>query len=173
MVKGFNFNKVLTKLKLFNVHQSSQAKKAKLAENLKISDQVSKLSPVLHHKIPLRSRIDDEESEDSEKEDDCRSQTNLFGLNFLMWFLVGIEGKNPMDEEEEDWGGKIEFGYQGKSFPTDMEDYFLLFEDRCSQSHTCAGRVMGIQSHVRAQLLKPPDPRYCGFGGEIWGSPHQ
>ena len=157
----------------FGEPQSSQAKKAKLAENLKISDQVSKVSPVLHHKIPLRSRIDDEESEDSEKEDDSRSQTNLFGLNFLMWSEVGIQGKNPMDEEEEDWGGKIEFGYQGKSFPTDMEDYFLLFEDRCSQSHTCAGRVMGIQSHVRDQLLKPPDPRYCGFGGEIWGCPHQ
>ena len=72
--------------------QFSQPKKAKLSESLKLSDQVSNVSPVLHHKIPLRSRDDDEESEDSEKK-----ETNLFGLNFLMWFEVGIEGK---DHEE-------------------------------------------------------------------------
>jgi hypothetical protein len=65
--------------------------------------------------MPLMSRIDDdEESEDSEKENDCCAQTNFFGVNFLMWFEVGIEGKNPMDEEEEDRGGKVEFWYQGK-----------------------------------------------------------
>jgi hypothetical protein len=136
--------------------QFSKAKKAKLSENLKTSDQVSNVSPILHHKLPFRSRNDDEDSDDSGKEDDSRAQTNLYGVNFLMWFEVGIEGKDSMDLEEEDWG-KIEFGYQGKSFPTDMEDYFLLFEDRCSQSHTCAGRVMGIQDHVREQLLKPAD----------------
>ena len=35
--------------------------------------------------------------------------TNLFGINYVMWFEVGIEGKDPMDQEEEDWGGTIEF----------------------------------------------------------------
>jgi hypothetical protein len=27
-----------------------------------------------------------------------------------------------------------------------------LFEDKCSQTHTCAGRIMGIQSHVRDNI---------------------
>ena len=85
------------------------------------------MSPILHHKIPVRSRNDDQ---DSEKNDDGRAQTNLFDVNFLMWFEVGIEGKDPMDQEEEDWGGKLEFGFQERTFPTDIVDYFLLFEDR-------------------------------------------
>ena len=61
-------------------------------------------------------------------------------LIFLMWFAVGIEGKNPMDEEEED----------------------------------CAGRVMGIQSHVRDQLLKQPDydPRDIVALLEKYGDAH-
>ena len=80
---------------------------------------------------------------------------------FFKWFELGIEGKDPMDQDEEDWGGKIEFGFYEKTFPTDLEDYFLLFENKCSQIHTCAGRVMGIQSHVRERVIKPPsyDPR--------------
>ena len=79
----------------------------------------------------------------------------------MMWFEIVIEGKDPMDQEEDDWGDKLEFGIQEKIFLTDKEDYFLLFEDSCSQSHTCAGRVMGIQAHVRDKVLKPPsyDPR--------------
>ena len=99
---------------------------------------------------------------------------DLFGVNFLVWFEVGIEGKDPMDKEEEDWGGKIEFGYHGKSFSTDMEDYFLLFEDKCSQSHMCAGRIMGIQSHVRDKVLRPPDydPRDIVALVEKYGDAH-
>ena len=56
-------------------------------------------------------------------------------LFYLTYFLV--------DQEEEDLGGKIEFGFSDASFSKDIEDYFLLFEDECSQSHICAGRVMG------------------------------
>ena len=139
----------------------SQPKKAKMSENFKLSDLVPHESPILQHKKPFKPSNENDSSEDSDEVDKCRAQTNLFGMNFLMWFEVGIEGKDPMDQEEEDWGGRVEFGYHEKSFPTDMEDYFLLFEDRCSQSHTCAGRIMGIQSHVRDKVLKPPsyDPR--------------
>ena len=98
-----------------------------------MSDQVSNVSPVLQHKIPVKSSNDDESddnSDDTDEKDECREKTNLFGVNFLMSFEVGIEGKDPMDQDEEDWGGKIEFGFHQKTFPTDMEDYFLLFEDK-------------------------------------------
>jgi hypothetical protein len=153
--------------------QFSQPKKAKLSENLNLRDQVPNVSPVLHHKTPVRSSKDDD-SEDSDEEDECRDQTNLFGVNFIMWFEVGIEGKDPMDQEEEDWGGRVEFGYQEKGFPTEMEDYFLLFEDKCSQSHTCAGRIMGIQSYFRDKVLKPPsyDPRDIVALVEKYGDAH-
>ena len=132
------------------------------------------MSPILHHKKPFKPSNENDSSEDSEEVDECRAQTNLFGMNFLMWFEVGIEGKDPMDQEEEDWGGKIEFGFQEKTFPADIEDYFLLFEDRCSQSHTCAGRVMGIQSQVRDKVLKPPsyDPRDIVALVEKYGDAH-
>ena len=66
--------------------QFSKPKKAKLSENVKIGDQVPHVSPVLHHKIP-RSKTDD----DSDEKDEVRAQTNLFGVNFLMWFEVGID----------------------------------------------------------------------------------
>ena len=73
----------------------------------------------------------------------------------------GIEGKDSMDQEEEDWGGRVEFGFKDSSFPKEIEDYFLLFEDKCSQSHHCAGRVMGVLSHYRKEVIEPPsyDPR--------------
>ena len=74
-----------------------------------------------------------------------------------MWFEAGIEGKDPMDQEEEDWGGRVEFGFCDKNFPKELEDYFLLFEDKCDLSHACAGRVMGVASHFRDKVLKPPD----------------
>ena len=63
----------------------------------------------------------------------------------------------------------------GKVFPrTDMEDYFLLFEDKCSQLHTCAGRIMGIQSYFRDKVLKPPsyDPRDIVALVEKYGDAH-
>ena len=86
---------------------------------------------------------------------------NLFGVKYAMWFEFGIGGKDTMDEEEEDWGGRVEFGFSDKHFPKDIEDFFLLFEDKCELSHACAGRVMGVASYYRDKVLGPPkyDPR--------------
>ena len=36
-------------------------------------------------------------------------------------------GKDPMDQEEEDWGGTIGFGFKDKKFSQDIEDYFFPF----------------------------------------------
>ena len=55
-----------------------------------------------------------------------------------------------MDPNEEDWGGRIEFGFDDKRFPKKFEDYFLIFEDDCTtQSHACAGRVSGVLFNMR------------------------
>ena len=37
----------------------------------------------------------------------------------------------------------------------------MLFEDQCTQAHLCAGRVMGVLSHLRGKVIKAPsyDPR--------------
>ena len=59
-------------------------------------------------------------------------RSNFYGVNYIMWFDIGIEGKDSMNPDEEDWGGKIEFGYQDKNFSIEVEDYFLMFEYRCS-----------------------------------------
>jgi hypothetical protein len=58
-----------------------------------------------------------------------------------MGFEIRIEQKDPMDNDEDDWGGRLEFGFSENNFSKDVEDYFLLFKDQCTQSHTCAGRV--------------------------------
>ena len=59
-----------------------------------------------------------------------------------------------MDQTEDDWGGKIEFGFSDKTFCKDIEDYFLLFEDECSlQSHTCAARVARVLEHTPSDSL--------------------
>ena len=153
--------------------QFSQPKKAKLSADFEISDPFISSSPDLHHKLPSREHQfqDDENSEDS---DLSRVHTNLHGVNFVMWFEIGIEGKSPMDEEEEDWGGKLEFGFSDSSFPKDIEDYFLIFEDECTQSHACAGRVMGVLSHFRGKVLEPPsyDPRNIVDLIEKYGDAH-
>ena len=132
----------------------SQPKKAKLLADLNIVDENLSSSPELPHKLPSRKNNDSEVSEESENS--CE-KSNLYGINFIMWFDVGIEGKSSMDQEEEDWGGRLEFGFSDASFPKDVEDYFLMFEDECTQSHFCAGRVMGVLSHVRKKAVKPPD----------------
>ena len=88
--------------------------------------------------------------------------TNKFGVIFLMWFDLSIEGKSAMDPEEEDWGGRLEFGFNEKSFPKEIEDYFLLMEDECStHSNNCGGRVSSVVFNMRKSVLKPPsyDPR--------------
>ena len=51
------------------------------------------------------------ENQDSEE---VYVKSNLFGVKYIMWFEIGIEGKNPMDKEER--GGKIEFCFSNKSF---------------------------------------------------------
>ena len=94
----------------------------------------------------------------SENKDDCGVKTNMFGVNFIMWFEIGIEGKDPMDQEEDDWGGTIQFGFSDKTFDKDIEDYFAMFEDECSiQSHYCAGRVARVLDHARGMVIGPPD----------------
>ena len=43
--------------------------------------------------------------------------------------LVNIEGKSAMDSEEEDWGGKLGFGFSEKSFPKEILNitkYYVL-----------------------------------------------
>ena len=95
--------------------QSSKPKKAKLLDDLfAVDDNVLGLSPVLQHKLPARP-VSDQESEDVDEEK--KVHTNLFGVNFVMWFDVGIEGKSSMDQDEEDWGGRLEFGFSENNFP--------------------------------------------------------
>ena len=124
------------------------------------------------------------EDGDKDMSDDARSRenindigvkTNMFGLKYLVWFDIGIEGKDPMDQEEDDWGGRIEFGYSEKKFCTELEDYFQLFEDECSfQSHTCVGRVARVLDHVRDRVVGPPDydPRSIVALLEKYGDAH-
>ena len=76
-------------------------------------------------------------------------------MKYVVWFEVGIKGKDALDQEEEDWGGKIKFGFSDKNFSTEIEDYILLFEDKFDQSHACAGRVMGVAYHLRDKVIKP------------------
>ena len=139
-------------------------KKAKLSSDLKITgdpDQLS-TSPDLHHKVPAGSSQHLQNEVSTDDSGGGGVHTNMFGINFVMWFDISIEGKSSMDPQENDWGGRVEFGFSDKTFPKDFEDYFLMFEDDCStQSHTCAGRVMGVLFDKRDKVLKPPiyDPR--------------
>jgi hypothetical protein len=142
--------------------QFSKPKKGKLSDDFAIVDNDLSSSPVLHHKLTTRPMENqDSQSQDSEYSQVRGVKTNMCGVKFVMWFHVGIEGKDPMGQDEDDWGGKIEFGFSDKNFPKEVEDYFLLFEDKCDQAHACAGRVMSVASHVRDKVLEPPryDPR--------------
>ena len=138
-------------------------KKAKLAADLDSVDNILSSSPDLPHKQPRsRKQQDNDIVEDSEESgDSCGKDglehSNLFGVKFIMWFEIGIEGKDPMDKDEDDWGGRLEFGFSENIFSNDVEDYFVMFEDQCTQSHTCAGRVRGVLSHIRKKLIDPPD----------------
>ena len=131
-----------------------QNKKARLSQaSASSTDQIS-TSPDLHHK---QSKGPRQTQAVSAEDDGGQVHTNMFGVNYVMWFDVSIEGKDPMDPAEQDWGGRVEFGFADESFPKDVEDYFLLFEDECTtQSHSCAGRVMGVLFDMRDKVLKPP-----------------
>ena len=48
----------------------------------------------------------------------------MFGVKFIMWFEVGIEGKDPMDKDEDDWGGRLEFGFSEKTFQKKLRTTF-------------------------------------------------
>ena len=103
-------------------------------------------------------KLQDDLSSEGCEQENVGVKTNMFGVNFMMWFEIGIEGKDPMDQEEDDWGGKIEFGFSDKKFCKDVEDYFVMFEDECTlQSHNCAGRVARVLENVRDRVIGPPD----------------
>ena len=110
----------------------------------------------------------------AENSEDGREKTNLYGMNYLLWFELGIEGKDSMDPSEDDWGGRIEFAFSEKIFDRDYEEYFILFEDQCTLSHNCAGRVSGLQAHLRNKVLEPPsyDPRNIVELIEKYGDAH-
>ena len=91
-----------------------------------------------------------------ETSDNGRENSHLYGKNYLLWFEIGIGGKDPMNPSQEDWGGKFEFIFTDKKFDRDFEDYFILFEDQCSLSNNCVGRVSGLQAYVRDKMLEPP-----------------
>ena len=116
-------------------------------------------SPELHHKVPAgvgeQQHVVGGEGSGTVGDEGLRS--NMYGVNFVLWFEVSIEGKDSMDSEEEDWGGRLEFGFKEKTFSVELEDYFLMFEDDCSiTSHNCVGRIMGVLMHKREGVLQPP-----------------
>lgn len=78
------------------------------------------------------SDIEDlKDSEDLKDIDDSEEggakHSNLYEVNFMLWFEIGIEGKDPMDNNEDDWGGNLEFGFDDTNFSTNIEDYFMMF----------------------------------------------
>ena len=110
----------------------------------------------LPHKVPGSGSRKGEDSSVNMVGD----HSNLFGINFIMWFDVSIEKRST---DEEDWGGRINFGFDDNKFPKDLEDFFLMMEDECSSQscHSCVGRVMGVLCGMRDKVVKPPsyDPR--------------
>ena len=108
---------------------SVQIKKAKLSDDISTpipgSSRSKNLasSPELTHKVP-RSVSRNEEDKAGKVDDGTGTHTNLFGLNYIMWFDLSIEGRTT---EDEDWGGRINFGYSYNKFDKDLEEYFLLF----------------------------------------------
>ena len=87
-------------------------KKVKLSENVTsgccdaLEQQPS--SPELPHKLPARSM------QEGNMSDEVRDgvHTHMFGVNFVMWFDLSIEGKSAIiDPVEQDCGGRLEFGF--------------------------------------------------------------
>ena len=79
------------------------------------------------HKLPSRQEsvsVAEDSGEVNSEENSVH--TNLYGVNFIIWFDIGIEGKDSMDQEEEEWGGRVEFGFKDSSFPKEIEEYFLV-----------------------------------------------
>ena len=75
-----------------------------------------------------------------------------------MWFEVGIEGKDPMDQEEEDWGEILSLGLRTRNLPSNERTIFccLRMNAHCTLPHSCVGRVMEVLAHVRDKVVKAP-----------------
>ena len=112
-------------------------KKAKLVAEFDSMDTILSSSPDLPHKQPRSGGQQQDDFEDAgDSCNDNLEHSMLFGVQYIMWFEIGIEQKDPMDKDEDDWGGRLEFGFIENNFSNDVEDYFLLFKDQCTQSHT-------------------------------------
>ena len=66
---------------------SQPKKKAKLSAESKLAEDSVASSPDLHHKLPARMRSGQDENSDGD-DDDGQERSNLYGVNFLMWFSV-------------------------------------------------------------------------------------
>jgi hypothetical protein len=60
--------------------------------------------------------VEDSEDSGDSCDEDGLEHSNLFRVKFIMWVKIGIEGKDPMDKDEDDWGGRLEFGFSEKNF---------------------------------------------------------
>ena len=92
-----------------------------------------------------------------------------------MWFDLSIEGKSAMDRDEQDWGGKIEFGFKDNKFLKEIQEYFLLMEDECSiHANKCCARVKSGVFDMRDWVIQPPkyDPRNIVDLLEKYGDAH-
>ena len=85
------------------------------------------------------------------------TRTNLHGIKWLLWFDISIEGKDLMNPELEDRGGRIKFGFKEKEFSKDIDDFFLQFEDECSLPHKCFGRIKSVSFEMRNLEVEPDD----------------
>ena len=63
-------------------------------------------SPELPHKLPSRSRQDSNISDEGSDVVMDGVLTNIFGINFVMWYEISIERKSALKCDEEEWGGK-------------------------------------------------------------------
>eukprot|EP00092_Neocalanus_flemingeri_P048884 GFUD01055985.1.p1 GENE.GFUD01055985.1~~GFUD01055985.1.p1 ORF type:complete len:219 (+),score=63.25 GFUD01055985.1:129-785(+) len=85
-------------------------------------------------------------------------KTNLHGFNWLVWFDVQVNGYKG---EDEDCGGRVNFGFVDNKFPTTIEDYFLTKCEESSMMDSGGCGVMGVLSGMKSKVLGPPsyDPR--------------
>ena len=83
------------------------------------------------------------------------TRTNLHGIKWLLWFDISIEGKDLMNPELEDRGGRIKFGFKEKNFSKEIDDFFLKFEDECSLPHKCFGRIKAVSFDMRNLEVEP------------------
>ena len=112
----------------------------------------------------MRSSNEKDTSEDSDEVDECRAKRN------------GIEGKDPMDQDEEDWGEKIEFGFHEnrKRFPQTWRT-ISCFLRTSAQSDTLMLAGYGdtiLCLRQRANQANPQDIVALVEKYGEWGCPH-